>query len=62
LSPCVAAARVVLIAATSPEPAEAADVWSEPTWGQPTVLQTCDYNVVTWANVTAAANLRTYLA
>ena len=31
LSLCVAADGVVLIAATSPEPAEGADVWFEPT-------------------------------
>jgi hypothetical protein len=27
-----------------------------------TILQTCDHNVLTWANVAAAANIRTYLA
>ena len=29
-----------------PEPAEGADVWFEPAWGQPTVVQTGDYNVL----------------
>jgi hypothetical protein len=27
-----------------------------------TILQACDHKVLTWANVAAAANMRTYLA
>ena len=27
-----------------------------------TILQACDHNVLTWANVAAAVNMRTYLA
>ncbi len=30
--------------------------------GKLTVLQTCDYNMVAWANVATTANMRTYLA
>jgi hypothetical protein len=62
LSLCAAADAVVLIAATSPEPAEGADVWSGPAQGQPAVLQTGDYNILAWANVATAADMRTYLA
>ena len=46
---CVAADRG-LDRGDFPEPAEGADAWSEPAQGQPTVLQTGDYNVLICGN------------
>ncbi len=43
-----------------PEPAEGADVWFEPAWGQPTVLQTVGYNAVTCVNVSAKRHSGTH--
>jgi len=61
LSPCVAADRVVLMAAASSGQQTGADVWSEPTRGQPTVLQTLPRTPLTSANATGTPGLRTYL-
>jgi hypothetical protein len=43
-----------------PEPSEGADVWFEPTSGQPTVLQTGGYNVLICGNSNRNADPGTY--
>jgi hypothetical protein len=45
-----------------PEPAEGADAWFEPAQGQPTVLQTGDYNVLICGNSNRNPGLGTYRA
>jgi hypothetical protein len=53
----------VLIAATSPsQQTEGADVWFEPTSGQPTVLQTGGHNVLICGNSNRNPDLGTYRA
>jgi hypothetical protein len=44
------------------EPAEAANVWSEPTWAEPTVLQTGGHNVLICGNSDRNPDLGTYRA
>jgi hypothetical protein len=58
---CVAADRG-LDRGDFPEPAEGADAWSEPAQGQPTVLQTGDYNVLICGNSNRNPGLGTYRA
>jgi hypothetical protein len=61
LSLCVAADRVVLIAAASPNQQQGRCL-VRTSVGPAGGLQTGGYNTVTWANIATAVNMRTYLA